>query len=100
MGMTLVSEELVRELRERNEQLEHALLSRIVIEQAKGVLAERLGLDVEEAFEVLRGSARSARIRIHDLAATIVADPMTPRPVADWLAQRGGRVGSHPHRAS
>jgi hypothetical protein len=74
-------EELVRELRERNAQLETALSSRIVIEQAKGVLAERYRIDVDRAFAVLRGASRSNRIRIHDLAAAVVASPRTPTPI-------------------
>jgi GAF domain-containing protein len=54
------------------EQLEAALRSRILIEQAKGVLAERLHLDVAEAFTLLRASARSHNRRLADLALAIV----------------------------
>jgi hypothetical protein len=57
---------------ERTRQLEEALGSRIVIEQAKGVLAERFGIGVDEAFELLRGSARSGRRNLHDFAAEVV----------------------------
>jgi hypothetical protein len=57
---------------ERTRQLEVALTSRIVIEQAKGILAERHGISVDEAFEQLRGEARSARRKIHDVAAEVV----------------------------
>ena len=57
---------------ERSRQLETALTSRIVIEQAKGVLAERHGIGVNEAFERLRRAARSERRRIHELAAEVV----------------------------
>ena len=57
---------------ERSRQLEQALTSRIVIEQAKGVLAERHRLAVNEAFELLRHEARSARRKIHDVAAEVV----------------------------
>jgi hypothetical protein len=69
---------LVDLLRERNMQLERALESRIVIEQAKGVLLERLGLDADQAFEILRRAARSQRRRIHLLAAEVVASRDTP----------------------
>ena len=65
---------------ERQAQLQHALDSRIVIEQAKGILSERRGITIEEAFELLRGTARSNRIKVHDLARALVerADERLP----------------------
>lgn len=54
-------------------QLQHALTSRVVIEQAKGIIAERLGVAVDEAFNGLRRYARSSNQRIADLAASVVA---------------------------
>lgn len=57
----------------RAEQLQHALETRIVIEQAKGVLAERFGCDAETAFEILRRAARTNRRKLHDLAREVVA---------------------------
>lgn len=59
-------------LLERARQLETALVSRIVIEQAKGVLAERHRIEVDEAFERLRSQSRSAGRRIHEVAGEIV----------------------------
>jgi ANTAR domain-containing protein len=73
---------------ELNAQLEHALESRVVIEQAKGVLAERLGLAVDDAFDLLRYSARTARVRLHELAARVVHERRTPNPVVVALARR------------
>ena len=73
--------ELVSSLLEQNGQLRTALHSRIVIEQAKGVLAERFGLDVEEAFGILRRSARNHRMSIHALAARVVATRETPAEI-------------------
>ncbi|MCW6005305.1 GAF and ANTAR domain-containing protein [Micromonospora sp. CPCC 205371] len=54
------------------EQLETALRSRVLIEQAKGVLAERLHLDMAEAFTLLRDNARSHNRRLSDLAQAVV----------------------------
>ena len=63
---------------ERSGQLQQALETRIVIEQAKGVLAERFGLSVDEAFDLLRRSARNHRRTLRELAAEVVASPQTP----------------------
>ena len=52
-----------------NEQLNEALNSRIVIEQAKGVIAERAGVDTDEAFTRLRHHARSNNLRLADVVA-------------------------------
>jgi len=68
-----VLRERVARLSTRVDQLQTALDSRIVIEQAKGMLAERLGIGVEDAFELLRSTARSRRIRLHDLAQQLLA---------------------------
>jgi hypothetical protein len=54
------------------QQLQHALNSRVLIEQAKGVLAERHDLHVDDAFAVLRGHARTTNRRLSDLAQAIV----------------------------
>lgn len=54
------------------EQLQTALNSRVLIEQAKGVLAERLHVDLAEAFALLRSSARSNNRRLSELAQAIV----------------------------
>jgi ANTAR domain len=60
-------------LLERTIQLQTALDSRIVIEQAKGILAERESITPTEAFTKIRRQARSERRKLHDLAAEIVA---------------------------
>jgi len=54
------------------EQLQTALDSRVVIEQAKGMIAERTGLGVTEAFEVLRRYARSNGTKLRDVARLVV----------------------------
>jgi AmiR/NasT family two-component response regulator len=72
-------------LERENEQLRVALVSRVVIEQAKGVLAERLSLSTEEAFVLLRRAARSSRRRIHVLASEVVGSRETPTEIADLV---------------
>jgi GAF domain-containing protein len=62
-----------------NEQLQTALNSRVLIEQAKGKLAERLNVDMETAFTALRGYARAHNRRLSDLARAFIdgAEPLT-----------------------
>jgi GAF domain-containing protein len=71
--IAILQHRAVREAQVLNEQLSRALNSRIVIEQAKGVLAEREALDVQQAFERLRRHARNHNIRLADLASDVVA---------------------------
>lgn len=56
-----------------NEQLSEALASRVVIEQAKGMVAQHEGLDMYGAFTRLRGHARNHNLRLADLAAAVVS---------------------------
>ncbi len=79
-----------------NEQLQTALNSRVVIEQAKGKLAERLGLDMEQAFSLLRDQARNRNLRLADLAqAFIDGTHSLPGQTRSAAEERGeGRVSS------
>ncbi|MGW6011639.1 GAF and ANTAR domain-containing protein [Streptomyces sp. NPDC055210] len=76
----LAHRDVLRDALVRGDQLQHALDSRVVIEQAKGILAERLDCDLQEAFDHLRGHARAKRMKLLDLAALIVADPSETSP--------------------
>jgi ANTAR domain-containing protein len=80
--------------REKIAQLETALQSRIVIEQAKGTLAERLGIDVDQAFGILRHAARSHRLKLHDVAARVVNERTTPSPVVVAIARESRMRGA------
>ena len=72
---------------ERRAQLEHALESRIGIEQAKGIVAERYGLEVDEAFQLIRRAARSHRMKLYDLVKAIRPGEDTPPELATLIAQ-------------
>ena len=69
-----------------NEQLNHALTSRVIIEQAKGMISERHGVDMEHAFTRLRNHARNHNQRLAELASELVngvvdisaLDPLLP----------------------
>ena len=54
------------------EQLQHALSSRVAIEQAKGVLAERSNVGMDEAFAALRTHARTHNLKLTDVALAVV----------------------------
>jgi ANTAR domain len=71
---------------ERTAQLQQALTSRIEIEQAKGILSERLGVGIDGAFEVLRRAARTNRLKLHDLAREVVASRETPPAIRSVYA--------------
>lgn len=64
-----------------NEQLSAALTSRVVIEQAKGVISERAGVDLAEAFSRLRAYARNGNLRLTDVAQAAVDGTLDP---AGW----------------
>jgi hypothetical protein len=76
-------------LLERVIQLQNALDSRVKIEQAKGVIAAHLRIGVEDAFDVLRGAARRAGARLHDLADEVIAKSADelPEPIERFLAR-------------
>jgi transcriptional regulator with GAF, ATPase, and Fis domain len=74
-------------------QLQQALNSRVAIEQAKGMLAERLRITTDAAFELLRAHARNHNLRLSDLARDIADGTST-------AAQLLGGQGSPPPAAT
>lgn len=66
--ISILSQRSLQEQETLATQLQNALTSRIVIEQAKGVLAAQLDLAMDEAYEALRDHARSHQQRLSDVA--------------------------------
>ena len=72
-SIAIVQDQATRDAVIREGQLQHALTSRIAIEQAKGMLAERAGVDMETAFSRLRAFARNNNRGLTDVAESVVA---------------------------
>jgi GAF domain-containing protein len=85
--ITIVQHRAAAQARLLNDQLTEALNSRIVIEQAKGVLAERSSLDMAEAFSRLRTYARNNNLRLADVAADVISGA-----VSTAMLERSGRT--------
>jgi transcriptional regulator with GAF, ATPase, and Fis domain len=97
--ISLLQERNMRHSDTLNEQLQTALNSRVVIEQAKGKLAERLGLDMDQAFDLLRDHARRRNMRLSDLARGFVEGTETLAEIpAPGRPQPGRRPGTGPSR--
>jgi GAF domain-containing protein len=64
------------------EQLQHALNSRVAIEQAKGVLAERNTMSMDGAFGALRRHARNHNLKLTDVALAVVRGELDPAAIA------------------
>ncbi|NQX26850.1 GAF and ANTAR domain-containing protein [Microbacteriaceae bacterium VKM Ac-2854] len=90
----ILQERLLRESTVMTEQLQRALESRIVIEQAKGVLSVTARISTDEAFEVLRRHARANRVSLRRTADRIVDRTLRlgaeDLPAAEDLQRRGG----------
>ncbi|MDA8282730.1 MAG: GAF and ANTAR domain-containing protein [Actinomycetota bacterium] len=72
-----------------NEQLSYALNSRIVIEQAKGIIAERAGIGLSEAFDRLRGYARDHNLRLTEVAHAAVDGTLEPGAWSEGATREG-----------
>jgi GAF domain-containing protein len=83
----LLQERNVRRSETVAEQLQAALNSRVMLEQAKGKLAERLNIEMDRAFTMLRDYARTSNQRLTDVARTFVEGATAEFPPP---APRGG----------
>lgn len=82
----LMQERMIGDQSILTEQLQGALTTRVLIEQAKGMLAERTGLAVPQAFSVMRGYARKHGVTLRSIASGIVDGTL---PTAGWDRPRG-----------
>lgn len=71
--ISILQERTFRENAMVNEQLQRALNSRVLIEQAKGVIAQRSNVDMDEAFRRLRTYARNHSEAMHDSARSVIS---------------------------
>jgi GAF domain-containing protein len=78
----ILQERAIRRGEVVNEQLQTALNSRVIIEQAKGVLSHHLGLTTDEAFNRLRGYVRSRNLRLADVARLLATRQLDPANLA------------------
>ncbi|MEV6600096.1 GAF and ANTAR domain-containing protein [Actinoplanes sp. NPDC051346] len=73
----LLQERAITRSEALTEQLQGALNSRIIIEQAKGAVAQAAGISIDDAFTAIRGYARRHNRRLTEVAHSIVTDPQT-----------------------
>ena len=96
--ISLLNERSLRRSETLAEQLQAALNSRVIIEQAKGKLAERLQVDMDRAFELLRNYARSHNLRLSEMARAFVegSEPLADLSAAQPSAPRPGQPPGPP----
>jgi GAF domain-containing protein len=83
----LMQERAARQTRDVVSHLQGALSSRVIIEQAKGVLAERAGIGVDAAFARLRAYARNHNRRLSDVAREITDGRLNAAGLTDALPE-------------
>jgi len=90
--IAILSQRAAAEAQAINDQLSHALNSRIVVEQAKGMVSQETGLDMEQSFNRLRGHARNHNLRLAELAGSIIEGRLLPADLdQDPLSHTGRR---------
>ena len=78
-ALSITQHQATAEAQRLNEQLSGALTSRVVIEQAKGVISERASVDLAEAFSRLRAYARNRNLRLTEVAQAAIDGTLDPR---------------------
>lgn len=96
-SIALVAERLSTDKSVINDQLQTALTSRVVLEQAKGILSQLGGIDMEHAFAALRRYSRDHNRRVSDIAEAIVSRALPPSLLIEHGRARG-ILGEHSPR--
>ena len=86
--LSIMQHRATEEAQRLNEQLSTALNSRIVIEQAKGIISERAGIELDEAFDRLRAYCRSRNLRLTGAAQAAVDGSLDPKAWAPPIRPR------------
>ncbi|HEX5729515.1 GAF and ANTAR domain-containing protein [Microbacterium sp.] len=84
--ISILQHRLIEESTIAQSQLQRALDSRVVIEQAKGYIAQRHDVDMDAAFHLMRSYARSTQTRLSEVAARIVGGELTLQPAGGGAA--------------
>lgn len=87
----ILQERAVKEHSDLSAQLQGALNSRIVVEQAKGVVAERLRIDMDASYGVIRGYARSHNSQLASVAEAVIEGSLTADELAVSRTERRDR---------
>lgn len=81
-SIAIIQDQAARDAADREARLQHALNSRVAIEQAKGMLAEHAAVDMDEAFNRLRQFARNHNRRLTEVAQSLAAGHLKVTDVA------------------
>jgi GAF domain-containing protein len=86
--IAILQHRAAREAQVLAQQLTYALNSRVMLEQAKGILAERLNLDMEQSFATLRNHARNHNLRLSAVAQAVIDGSLAPSGLDDAPAAK------------
>jgi GAF domain-containing protein len=96
--IAILQERAIRHAEVLTEQLQHALTSRVIVEQAKGVLAQYSGLGMDQALDQLRGYARGHNLGLSEVARAVTERRLDPETVFRETGP-GARPGAAPKQA-
>ncbi|MDQ1394032.1 MAG: hypothetical protein QOF30_3009 [Acidimicrobiaceae bacterium] len=97
-SIAILQDHAARDTRTTVGQFQHALNSRVAIEQAKGVLSERAGITMDEAFARLRAHARSRNLKLSSLARTLAERTLPDADMAEIMGSTPSAATGHRRR--